>query len=195
MRRVVVTGLGAVSPLGSGVDPAWARLLAGRSGLRGLPDWAASLPAKIAGIVPDKDVDPEGGFDPDLVVPVKDQRKMDRFILFALVAAAEAIAQAGWAPATAQELERTATVIASGIGGFPAIVDAVRTTDQRGVRRLSPFTVLPRQPRGRPYLYPSWLQGTDRHAGDSMCRRGAGYRRCSASHSRRRSRCRGVRWS
>jgi 3-oxoacyl-[acyl-carrier-protein] synthase II len=141
MRRVVVTGLGAVSPLGSGVDPAWARLLAGRSGLRGLPDWAASLPAKIAGIVPDKDVDPEGGFDPDLVVPVKDQRKMDRFILFALVAAAEAIAQAGWAPATAQELERTATVIASGIGGFPAIVDAVRTTDQRGVRRLSPFTV------------------------------------------------------
>jgi 3-oxoacyl-[acyl-carrier-protein] synthase II len=141
MRRVVVTGLGVVSPLGSGREIAWARLLAGRSGLRGLPDWAALLPAKIAGIVPDRIEDQEAGFDPHTAVPVKDQRKMDRFILFALVAAAEAIAQAGWAPAIAQELERTATVIASGIGGFPAIVDAVRTTDQRGVRRLSPFTI------------------------------------------------------
>jgi 3-oxoacyl-[acyl-carrier-protein] synthase II len=65
MRRVVVTGLGAVSPLGSGAEIAWARLLAGQSGLRGLPGWAASLPAKVAGIVPDKDEDPEGGFDPD----------------------------------------------------------------------------------------------------------------------------------
>jgi 3-oxoacyl-[acyl-carrier-protein] synthase II len=109
--------------------------------LRGLPDWAASLPAKVAGIVPDKDEDPEGGFDPGLAVPVKDQRKMDRFIQFALIAAAEAIAQAGWAPTDARERERTATVIASGIGGFPAIVDSVRTTDQRGVRRLSPFTI------------------------------------------------------
>jgi 3-oxoacyl-[acyl-carrier-protein] synthase II len=66
---------------------------------------------------------------------------MDRFIQFALVAAAEAIAQARWAPADARALERTATVIASGIGGFPAIVESVRTTDQRGVRRLSPFTI------------------------------------------------------
>src|SRR3990172_1776506 len=129
MRRVVVTGLGVVSPLGSGAETAWARLLAGQSGLRGLPDWAAPLPARIAGIVPDKGEDPEGGFDPDLAVPVKDQRKMDRFIQFALVAAAEAIAQAGWAPADARARERTATVIASGIGGLPAIVDSVRTTD------------------------------------------------------------------
>ena len=66
---------------------------------------------------------------------------MDRFILFALVATAEAIAQAAWTPSDAHSLERTATVIASGIGGFPAIVEAVRTTDQRGIRRLSPFTV------------------------------------------------------
>lgn len=141
MRRVVVTGLGVVSPLGCGAETAWARLLAGQSGLRSLPDWAASLPAKVAGIVSDKDEDPEGGFDPGLAVPVKDQRKMDRFIQFALVAAEEAIAQAGWAPTDARALERTATVIASGIGGFPAIVESVRTTDQRGVRRLSPFTI------------------------------------------------------
>ncbi len=141
MRRVVVTGMGVVSPLGTGAETAWVRLLAGQSGVRSLPEWSASLSAKIAGIVPDMAQDAVGGFDPSLVVPVRDQRKMDRFILFALVAAAEAIAQAAWRPADARERERTATIIASGIGGFPAIVEAVRTTDQRGVRRLSPFTI------------------------------------------------------
>jgi 3-oxoacyl-[acyl-carrier-protein] synthase II len=142
MRRIVVTGMGAVSPLGCGVELIWSRLLAGRSGLRSLPATiGADLTARVAGIVPDKADDADGGFDPDVVVTRKEQRKMDRFILFAMVAAAEAIAQAGWAPADAQSLERTATVIASGIGGFPAIVEAVRTTDQRGIRRLSPFTV------------------------------------------------------
>ena len=141
MRRVVVTGLGLVSPLGCGSELAWSRLLAARSGLAALPEWAATLPARVAGIVPAKADDPDGGFDPDLVVPPKDQRRMDRFILFALVATAEAIAQAAWTPSDAHSLERTATVIASGIGGFPAIVEAVRTTDQRGIRRLSPFTV------------------------------------------------------
>ncbi len=142
MRRIVVTGLGAVSPLGCGVELIWSRLLAGRSGLRSLPATiSADLAARVAGIVPGKSEDTEGGLDPDAVVARKDQRKMDRFILFAMVAAAEAIAQAGWTPADAQSLERTATVVASGIGGFPAIVEAVRTADQRGVRRLSPFTV------------------------------------------------------
>jgi 3-oxoacyl-[acyl-carrier-protein] synthase II len=142
MRRIVVTGMGAVSPLGCGVELIWSRLLAGRSGLRSLPATiGADLMVRVAGIVPDKADDADGGFDPDVVVMRKEQRKMDRFILFTMVAAAEAIAQAGWAPADAQSLERTATVIASGIGGFPAIVEAVRTTDQRGIRRLSPFTV------------------------------------------------------
>ncbi|WP_119268669.1 beta-ketoacyl-ACP synthase II [Taklimakanibacter deserti] len=141
MRRIVVTGLGLVSPLGCGVELAWSRLIAGRSGLSTLPEWAASLPAKVAGLVPAKTQDPEGGFDPEKAAPVKDHRKMDRFILFALLAAAEAIVQAGWHPADAHEADRTATIIASGIGGFPAMVEAVRTTDQRGVRRLSPFTI------------------------------------------------------
>jgi 3-oxoacyl-[acyl-carrier-protein] synthase II len=141
VRRVVVTGLGLVSPLGCGSELGWSRLLAARSGLAALPEWAATLPARVAGIVPIKADDPDGGFDPDLVVAPKDQRRMDRFILFALVATAEAIAQAAWTPSDAHSLERTATIIASGIGGFPAIVEAVRTTDQRGIRRLSPFTV------------------------------------------------------
>ena len=142
MRRIVVTGMGAVSPLGCGVELIWSRLLSGRSGLRSLPATiGADLAARVAGIVPDKADDADGGFDPDVAVTRKEQRKMDQFILFAMVAATEAIAQAGWAPADAQLLERTATVIASGIGGFPAIVEAVRTTDRRGIRRLSPFTV------------------------------------------------------
>lgn len=142
MRRIVVTGMGAVSPLGCGVELIWSRLLSGRSGLRSLPATiSADLAARVAGIVPDKAEDADGGFDPDVAVARKEQRKMDRFILFAMVAATEAIAQAGWAPADAKLLERTATVIASGIGGFPAIVEAVRTTDRRGIRRLSPFTV------------------------------------------------------
>jgi 3-oxoacyl-[acyl-carrier-protein] synthase II len=142
MRRIVVTGMGAVSPLGCGVELIWSRLISGRSGLRALPaSIGADLTARVAGIVPDKAEDTDAGFDPDAIVARKDQRKMDRFILFAMVAAAEAIAQAGWTPVDAQSLERTATIIASGIGGFPAIAEAVRTTDQRGIRRLSPFTV------------------------------------------------------
>jgi 3-oxoacyl-[acyl-carrier-protein] synthase II len=141
MRRIVVTGLGAVSPLGCGTKLVWSRLLSGRSGLTHLPAWAATLSNRVAGLVPDRVQDSEGGFDPDLAAHRKDQRKMDRFILFALLAAGEAIAQADWKPSDSKALERTATVIASGIGGFPAIADAVRRTEKSGVRRLSPFTV------------------------------------------------------
>jgi 3-oxoacyl-[acyl-carrier-protein] synthase II len=142
MRRIVVTGMGVVSPLGCGVEASWARLLERKSGVRLLPPGLADdVPVRIGGLVPHHTEDAEAGFNPDAVVSPKDQRKMDRFILFALGAAQEAIAMAGWRPATAEERDRTATVIASGIGGFPAIADAVRTTDSRGVRRLSPFTV------------------------------------------------------
>lgn len=142
MRRVVVTGMGAISPLGCGVETNWSRLLAGQSGIRRLPDEVtADLAAKVGGLVPDIADDSEGGFDPDKAAPRKDQKKMDRFIMFALMAADEAIAQAGWTPQDARAKQRTATIIGSGIGGFPAIADAVRTTDTKGVRRLSPFTV------------------------------------------------------
>ncbi|AHY49170.1 beta-ketoacyl-ACP synthase II [Bradyrhizobium japonicum] len=141
MRRIVVTGMGAVSPLGCGVELSWRRLLAGQSGLRLLPEWSQALPARIAGLVPDKADDAEGGFDPAQAAAPKDQRKMDRFILFALLATAEAVAQAKWAPQDASAQERTATIIASGVGGFPAMAEAVRITEQRGARRLSPFTI------------------------------------------------------
>jgi 3-oxoacyl-[acyl-carrier-protein] synthase II len=104
-------------------------------------DVAGDSPAKVGGVVPSLQEDPEAGFDPDAVVAPKDQRKVDRFILFGLSAADEALGQAGWAPASEEDRLRTATIIASGIGGFPAITEAVRTVDQRGVRRLSPFTI------------------------------------------------------
>ena len=142
IRRIVVTGMGAVTPLGCGVETVWQRLLAGRSGLRRLADdIVADLQAKVGGVVPSYLEDADGGFNPDLTVPVKEQKKMDRFILFALAAAKEALAQAGWVAETPEAQERTATIIASGIGGFPAIAEAVRITDTKGPRRLSPFTI------------------------------------------------------
>lgn len=141
-RRVVVTGMGLVSPLGTGVEAVWKRLLAGRSGLIRLSeDVVGDLPGKVGGVVPLLADDVEAGFDPDTAVAPKEQKKMDRFIMYALVAAKEAVAQAGWVANTADAQERTATIIGSGIGGFGAIADAVRTTDARGPRRLSPFTI------------------------------------------------------
>jgi len=134
--------MGLVSPLGTGVERAWQRLLEGRSGLRLLPDTVTDgLPARVAGIVPSLDHDRDGGWDAARVATAKDLRKMDRFIPFALSAAEQALSQAGWHPAASPGAERTATVIASGIGGFGAIADAVRTTEGRGPQRLSPFTV------------------------------------------------------
>ncbi|WP_268797321.1 beta-ketoacyl-ACP synthase II [Pseudomonas huanghezhanensis] len=141
-RRIVVTGMGLVTPLGSGVEPVWRRLLEGRSGIVRLPDEVvADLPGKVGGPVPLLVDDPEAGFDADAAAPPKEQKKMDRFILFALAAAKEAVAQSGWVADTDEKRERTATIIGSGVGGFVSIADAVRTTDTRGPRRLSPFTI------------------------------------------------------
>lgn len=141
-KRIVVTGMGALTPLGCGVEQIWQRLLAGQSGIRQLPaELIGDLSISIGGQVQDRAQDPEAGFDPDQLLSAKEQRKMDRFILFALAAADEALAQAGWAPDSPEAQERTATIIASGVGGFPAIAEAVRTTDSKGPKRLSPFTI------------------------------------------------------
>ncbi|OWO94565.1 beta-ketoacyl-[acyl-carrier-protein] synthase II [Rhizobium esperanzae] len=142
MDRIVVTGMGLVSPLGTGVEPAWKRLVDGAAGLRALPeDVVGELAAKVGGIVPGITEDGEAGFDPDRYITPKDQKKMDRFIHFAMAATEEAVKQAGWMPTDESARERTATIIASGVGGFPAIAEAVRIGETRGVRRLSPFTV------------------------------------------------------
>lgn len=141
-RRIVVTGMGLVSPLGSGVEAVWRRLLDGRSGLVTLPgEITEGIASGVAGVVPLLSPDCPWGFDPALAVEAKDLKKMDRFSVFALAAAQEALAQAGWQPESDEARERTATIVGSGVGGFGAIVDAVRTTDGRGPRRLSPFTV------------------------------------------------------
>jgi 3-oxoacyl-[acyl-carrier-protein] synthase II len=141
-KRIVVTGMGLVSPLGCGVQTAWQHLLAGRSGIVTLADeFVDGVAAKVGGVVPARNLERPDGFDPDDAVAPKEQKKMDRFILFALAAAKEALAQAGWAPQTEAQRQRTATIIASGVGGFGAIAEAVRLAEARGARRLSPFTV------------------------------------------------------
>ena len=140
-QRIVITGAGIVSPLGCGVENVWARLTAGESGIRVLPDTlTAGTGISVGGCVPDIDEDPLAGYDPESFIAPKERKKMSRFIEFALLAAKEALTQAGWHPEDEGARERTATIIASGVGGFGAIADAVRTTDARGPRRLSPFT-------------------------------------------------------
>lgn len=142
MKRIVVTGMGIVSPLGCDVQHAWNGLLSGRSGIVSLPSHLSDdIASKVAGMVPDYSSNYPYGFDPDQVAEPKEQRKMDRFILFALLAAKQALNQAEWRPDSEKSQCRTATVIASGVGGFGAIANAVRTTEARGPRRLSPFTV------------------------------------------------------
>ena len=140
-ERIVVTGMGLVTPLGVGIEAVWERLIGSGSGIRRLPDsMVPDVEAKIGGIVSSIEED-AAGFDINRTIPPKEQRKMDRFIHFALEAARQAVEQARWAPETEEEKNRTATIIASGIGGFPAITDAVRTTEARGSRRLSPFII------------------------------------------------------
>lgn len=139
--RIVVTGTGVVSPMGCGTETVWSRLLAGQSGIRALPaKLSEGTGCAVGGRVPAVEDDPHAGFDPERTIAAKERKKMDRFIEFALVAADEALAQAGWQPTDEAQRQRTATIIASGVGGFGAIAEAVRTTDERGPRRLSPFT-------------------------------------------------------
>lgn len=115
--------MGLVSPLGCGVEAVWRRLLQGRSGLASLPDdLTEGIAAKVGGIVPVLTPDCPWGFDPASAVEPKDYKKMDRFSLLALAAAQEALNHARWQPETEHARERTATIVASGVGGFGTIV-------------------------------------------------------------------------
>jgi 3-oxoacyl-[acyl-carrier-protein] synthase II len=138
---IVVTGMGAVSPLGVGVGVNWERLSAGRSGLVTNTRFDVSaFPAKIAGLVPRKPDDPDG-FDPLDAIDPKDIKKMDLFIQYGLVAAAEAIAQSGWTPDADADRQATATIIGTGVGGSPVMNDTALLIKERGPRRVGPFTV------------------------------------------------------
>ncbi len=139
---IVITGMGMISPLGCGVKPVWERLTAGQSGI-GLIDRfdTAEFPIKIAGLVPDIEQDPQAGFNIEPLIEKKERKKLDLFTIYAMAAAHEALEQAGWHPKSEADQQATATIIATGIGGFTTITQAQKTLDSRGYKRLSPFTV------------------------------------------------------
>jgi 3-oxoacyl-[acyl-carrier-protein] synthase II len=141
MRRVVVTGIGLLTPLGRGVDHVWSRLLNAQSGITLIDRFDVSdISSKIAGLIPYGDEGP-GHFNPEDVVPKKDQRKMDEFIVGALAAAEEAIEDSGWTPDDEEALWRTGVMIGSGIGGLQWIARGAVTIEEGGPRKLSPFFI------------------------------------------------------
>ncbi|WP_103122497.1 beta-ketoacyl-ACP synthase II [Methylopila sp. Yamaguchi] len=141
MRRVVVTGMGLVTPLGSGVETVWKRLLAGESGVRKIDQFQVDdLPARIAGIIPRGDGS-DGTFNADDWMEPKEQRKVDDFIVFAVAAADQALADSGWKPETDDERYATGVLIGSGIGGLQGIEEASHVLRDKGPRRLSPFFI------------------------------------------------------
>ena len=141
LRRVVVTGMGAVTPLGCGVETTWANILASKSGAKRIDDFQVDdIACQIAHRIP---LGPlaEGKFNPDDWMDSKEQRKVDPFIVFGMAAATMAIEDAGVAPKTQDEQERTCVLIGSGIGGVGTIYEASVTLHEKGPRRVSPFFV------------------------------------------------------
>lgn len=140
MRRVVVTGLGMVSPLGDGVDVTWSRLLDGQSGAGPITKFDAShLGTTYACEVPRGEGD--GDFNADAYMPPKEQRKIDDFILYGVAAADQAIADSGWVPESDDDRFRTGVMIGSGIGGLNSIADTAVLLKEKGPRRVSPFFI------------------------------------------------------
>ncbi|OMG60940.1 MULTISPECIES: beta-ketoacyl-ACP synthase II [Brevundimonas] len=148
MRRVVITGLGLVTPLGSGVEHVWQGILDGRSGIRPITAFdTEGYGCTIAGEVPS--VDGRGGgeagqpgvFDPDQVMSAKDRKRVDDFILYAIAAADEALADADWKPESEDDKEATGVMVGSGIGGLGPIADTAIVLKEQGVRRVSPFFI------------------------------------------------------
>jgi 3-oxoacyl-[acyl-carrier-protein] synthase II len=138
-RRVVVTGLGLVTPLGCGVNVTWRRLIAGQSGLRHIDRFdVADLPARIAGLVPGEG---DGAFRPTDFVEPKDLRKIDLFIVYGIAAATEAIRDSGFPLESEAQKERAGVLIGSGIGGLNAIAETAITLEKSGPRRVSPFFI------------------------------------------------------
>ena len=141
MRRVVVTGLGMVSPLACGVEETWKRLLQGRSGAARIENFETSdLPCKIACQIP-RGNGSEGTFNPDQWMDPKDQRRVDEFIVYAMAAARQALDDAGWHPTSYDDQAESGVLIGSGIGGIEGIAEASLTLRDRGPRKISPFFI------------------------------------------------------
>ena len=141
MRRVVVTGLGMVSPLACGVEETWQRLLQGRSGAARIGNFETSdLPCKIACQIPRGDGS-DGTFNPDQWMDPKDQRRVDAFIVYAMAAARQALDDAGWHPKSYDDQAESGVLIGSGIGGIEGIAEASLTLRDRGPHKISPFFI------------------------------------------------------
>ena len=141
MRRVVVTGLGMLTPLGCGVEPTWTRILAGKSGARKIDTFDASdLTCQIACLLPRGDGS-NGTFNPDQWMEPKEQRKVDDFIIYAMAASTEALRDANWKPETYEQQISTGVMMGSGIGGLSGIADTSILLKERGPRRVSPFFI------------------------------------------------------
>lgn len=140
MRRVVVTGIGAVTPVANGAQATWQGLLDGKSGIRAIDNFDVSdIPAKIAGMVPRGTG--AGQFNAEDHVSVKDMKKMDEFIIFGIAAADQALADSGWVPETEEDQEATGVMIGSGIGGLPRIAESAQLLADGKIRRISPFFI------------------------------------------------------
>jgi len=141
MKRVVVTGMGMVTPLGDGVDVNWKALMASKSGIRAIQAFdTTDLATKIAGELPQGDR-ASGLFDANNYVAPKDQRKIDKFLLYALAAGQQAVEDSGWMPQDDEGRERTGVMIGSGIGGLDTIYETSLILKERGPRRVSPFFI------------------------------------------------------
>ncbi|HEX5262942.1 MAG TPA: beta-ketoacyl-ACP synthase II [Phenylobacterium sp.] len=148
MRRVVVTGIGLITPLGQGTEITWAAILAGKSGIGRVTTFDPSdYGCQIAGEVPRVDgrggggADVAGSFDPDQTLSPRDQRRVDDFILYAIAAADEAVKDSGWQPEAEADRERTGVMIGSGIGGLATIEKTSVELHEKGPRRVSPFFI------------------------------------------------------
>lgn len=144
LRRVVITGMGMISPLGVGVEHNWNAITNGKSGIKKIEHFEVSdIASKIAGVIPvTKDENPaNGAFNADLYMPAKDRRKVDAFIVYGVAAAQDAVEDSGWKPDDNQSLERTGVLIGSGIGGLDEIYKTSLLMREKGPRRVSPFFV------------------------------------------------------
>lgn len=142
MRRVVITGIGSVNPLGETIEKSWQRLLAGESGAGPMTGFDVSdLPCQIACHIDRQSEEGGEGFNPDLYVAPKEQKRMDDFIVYAMAASDMALADSGYTPETEEQQFRTGVMIGAGIGGLEGIADGALTVHERGPRRLSPFFI------------------------------------------------------
>jgi 3-oxoacyl-[acyl-carrier-protein] synthase II len=141
MRRVVITGLGMVTPLACGVESTWKRIVAGKSGIKRVEAFEVSdIPCKIAGIIPRGD-GADGTYDPDQWMEAKEQRKVDDFIVYAMAAAKQAVEDSGWRPTKDEDQWATGVMIGSGIGGVEGIAETSLVLKEKGPRRVSPFFI------------------------------------------------------